>query len=349
MVDSVKVSTDGSVQRTLGAETPVPTAGAGVSAMGVLGKDSMATKARSEVKASDSAPLPPSLSPPSPSSPAASAERITGRPYVSFSQLSCFQTCPKQFEFRYLRREQPEEFVPSSLVFGTAFHSAAAAITEADFEGVERPSVEDLVSRISGELRSSTLPIRFSKGESLETLDALARRMVAAYAESAESRIDGSVLFLEEAVRAEVDPELPPVEARCDVVYATRDGRVVIRDVKSTRSRWTREKVAESGTQLLLYREVIRRALPEHPPADSLEFCTVTKAVRPVVSLHQLDLPRSDAGQGLDPGVRAQLQGVWNSVVAGSFPARPSWQCRSCPFARRCIEGQQAAGVANDA
>ena len=288
--------------------------------------------------------------PPRPGSPQARlAESLIGRPYISHSQVSCFANCPKQFEFRYLIREQPA-FVPSSLVFGTSFHAAAAAITAADFEGVERPSVKELVEGVSTELRSSTLPLRFSKGESLESLEGLARRMITAFADSPDSRFEGSVLFLEEAARAEVDPDLPPVEARFDLVYQRPDGGVVIRDVKTSRSRWSQEKLLESRAQLLIYREVVRQVLPEHPAPDRLEYCVISKSARSVVSLHQLEAPRESVG--LDEGVLGQLRGFWSSVVAGSFPARPSWQCRSCPYAHRCPEGRQIAqggGAADDA
>ena len=50
--------------------------------------------------------------------PCPSPEAITGRSYISWSQVSSYQLCPKAFEFKYVLRADPA-FVPSSLIFGT--------------------------------------------------------------------------------------------------------------------------------------------------------------------------------------------------------------------------------------
>jgi hypothetical protein len=55
-------------------------------------------------------------------SPAAEAQSITGRPYMSWTQVSSYQQCPRAFAFRYVEHADPD-FVPSSLL-GSAMHEA---------------------------------------------------------------------------------------------------------------------------------------------------------------------------------------------------------------------------------
>ena len=62
------------------------------------------------------------------------AQRITGRPYVSWSALSTFRTCPLKYRFRYVDG-LPEESVSSALVFGSGIHTAVEQHYQAILSG----------------------------------------------------------------------------------------------------------------------------------------------------------------------------------------------------------------------
>jgi RecB family exonuclease len=250
--------------------------------------------------------------------------------------VSSYQLCPKAYEFKYVLRAEPA-FVPSSLVFGVAFHDAVARTSAADLAGAPRPSAEELALGVAHELRASSVPLRLGKGESLESLDALATRMLTAYLASPESHVQGTSICIEDAARGNVDQSIPPVEARVDHVYQRADGSLVVRDVKTTRSKWSADKVSESAPQLRLYAILLGRELKALGTVESLEFLTVTKAAKPVVQLHQLPARNagSDGSDGHD-GLIDTLQQVWAGIEAGVFPARPGWPCKSCPFSDRC-------------
>ncbi len=51
------------------------------------------------------------------------AATITGRTYISHSQLYSMRTCPRKFAFQYVEKV-PADFVPSSLIFGGSIHAA---------------------------------------------------------------------------------------------------------------------------------------------------------------------------------------------------------------------------------
>ena len=260
------------------------------------------------------------------------AMTITGRPYLSWSQVASYSLCPKAFEFRYVIKESPD-FVPSSLVFGTAFHEAVALITQADLEGAPRPATADLVAGVSQHLRAGETPLRLGKGESLESLAGLATRMLDAYAASPESHLQGSAICIEDSSRGSLRPDLPPIEARTDLVYRRPDGSIAIRDVKTTRTKWSASKVAEAAPQLRLYRALLDVELKGLGKVDHLEFLTVTKAARPVVAVHAIPSAEVHASSG---PLAEQIHAVWHGISSGVFPARPGWPCKTCPFASKC-------------
>lgn len=105
-------------------------------------------------------------------SPAAEAQSITGRPYLSWTQVSSYQQCPRAFAFRYVEHAD-SDFVPSSLLFGSAMHEAFAKVHKHYMEGLPVPSSEDLAGKVSNLLNCSLLPVRYPRGESAESLHAL--------------------------------------------------------------------------------------------------------------------------------------------------------------------------------
>ncbi len=182
-------------------------------------------------------------------SPAAEARSITGRPYLSWTQVSSYQQCPRAFAFGYVEHADPD-FVPSSLLFGSAMHEAFAKVHEHDMEGLPVPSSEDLAGEVSNLLNSSLLPVRYSKGESAESLHALGQRMVDAFLAAPESKPEGQPVCIEDRASGISDPQIPPIEGKVDFVRLTRDG-LVLRDYKTSRSRWNSDKAAHQRRWLI--------------------------------------------------------------------------------------------------
>lgn len=122
---------------------------------------------------------------PRPRPPNQLAVQITGRPYLSHSQLSLLRACPRKFAIRYVEKVTPD-FVPSSLIFGGSIHAALELYFRARLEGLG-VMPEALLSAYHDEwgkrpvILGGPVPVRFNKGESLDTLHALAERMLTAF------------------------------------------------------------------------------------------------------------------------------------------------------------------------
>ena len=272
----------------------------------------------------------PSTTSNNPSSPTARemALSITDRPYLSWSQVSSYQSCPRAYAFRYVDQAEPE-FTPSSLCFGGAIHSAISLHHEARLEGADPPTHEQLMSLIRYDLEPVAAPIRFNKDEDRDSLLSLAERLIQAYLASDLANPEGEILCIEESVRASLDDDLPDLNGIVDLVTRVEQG-LIVTDFKTTRSAWNDQKAEENAGQLRLYGELVRRQL-EDAPVHALQFLTITKAKSPKVQLHVISASDEKLNATLD-----QVREVWRGIEAGVFPPRPGWTCRTCPFQSQC-------------
>src|SRR5688572_8443943 len=112
------------------------------------------------------------------------AERITGRPYISYSQLALMRACPRKFRFTYVETT-PRDFIPASLIFGGSIHAALELHYRCRLEGLSA-TPEALLSAYHDAWRrevvdaGGSVAVRFNKGDDRTAVDALAHRMLAA-------------------------------------------------------------------------------------------------------------------------------------------------------------------------
>lgn len=260
------------------------------------------------------------------------ARAITGRPYISWSQVSTMRRCPQQFSFRYIEGAKPD-FVPSSLKFGGSIHSALEFHFRCKMEGLS-PSMPELqhAYRLAWKEKDrDDAPIRFNKGEDDGMLDDLAQRMLGAFVESPLARPAGEIIAIEESIQATIDPDLPDVLAKVDMIHQDDQGLYLI-DYKTSRSRWTEAKAAESAEQLLLYHKTASRIVEHLNLPVHLSFGVITKAKSPVAQ--SIPVP-TDAGRVSQ--ITAVVSQVWDAVKAGNFYANPQpMNCTTCPFKPKC-------------
>jgi CRISPR/Cas system-associated exonuclease Cas4 (RecB family) len=263
------------------------------------------------------------------------AEQITGRTYLSHSQISTMRSCPRKFAFLYVEKA-PADFIPSSLIFGGSIHSSLELHFRARLEGLHTTHAA-LISayrdswRRQKEQGGDNIPVRFNKDLDENQIHALAERMIAAFMSSPLASPKGTVLGIEEELRVQLDPELPDLLAKVDLVTQT-DGCLHVVDFKTSRSRWNEQKAEESGEQLLLYGVTVAEMSPHLGRAVKLHFAIITKAEKPVVQL--IPVPSSpDRVESLKESVAA----VWSAIQTGNFYPSPSPQnCTTCPYRSRC-------------
>lgn len=257
--------------------------------------------------------------------------------HLSWSGITTYTQCPKRFNFRYLEAA-PEERKSAALIFGGAFHRAAEQVLQARLEGRDFPDQASLMATYTGhwkEEASQAPEIVYAKGDNVTTLENLAERMLAAFLEyvrqEAAAEPQRRILALEHEDRFRLLPETPPLEARLDVLEL--DGTdLLVTEIKTSKSRWNDQKVAEALPQLVVYAHALMPLLREiGAKRIRPRFLIVTKAKAPVVQVLE---PKADQRDVLR--LREQLGEVWKGIKASVFPAREGWWCAACPFRVAC-------------
>ena len=239
------------------------------------------------------------------------AEQITGRTYLSHSQISTMRSCPRKFAFLYVEKV-PADFIPSSLIFGGSIHSSLELHFRAKLEGLDTNQAALMSAyhdawRRQREKGGDKIPIRFNKDQNENEVHALAERMIASFLSSPLASPKGTILGVEEELRVQLDPELPDLLAKVDLVTQT-EGCLHVVDFKTSRSRWNEQKAEESGEQLLLYGATVAGMSRHLGAAVKLHFAIITKAKKPVVQL----IPVPSSPERVD-ALKESVATVWSA------------------------------------
>lgn len=257
------------------------------------------------------------------------AERLTGRDYISWSAISTFQTCPLKWYFRYALG-LPEETVSASLVFGGAIHQAVELHYRELLSGNPAPDLDTLLYEYQAAWRDRDPDaVKFGKGEDADALGRLAERVLMAFQQSPLASPPGRIVGIEEELRGQVLADCPDLLARVDLLVDAGDSLTVL-DLKTARSRWSRQQADDSAGQLLLYSELAKDFLPGKPLR--LQFGVVTKTKHPAVEIHDVAADPTQVGR-----TRQVVERVWKAIRTGIvYPAPSPMSCPSCPFREPC-------------
>lgn len=261
--------------------------------------------------------------------PNAVAQELTGRDYISWSNISTYQSCPLKWHFRYVLG-LPEETVSSSLVFGGAIHRAVELHFRELLAGNPAPDLDTLLVEYQDAWRERELAlVKFGKGEDINTLSRLAERVLLAFQQSDLAHPAGRIVGVEEELRGQVADDCPDLLARIDLLIEGDDALSVI-DLKTARSRWSQQQAEDSGEQLLLYSELAKELVPGKPLR--LQFLVITKAKSPVVEMHSVIVDSRRIER-----TKRVVERTWKAMLAGYvYPAPSPMNCGGCPFRTPC-------------
>jgi putative RecB family exonuclease len=263
------------------------------------------------------------------------AQRLTGRSYLSHSQISTMRACPRRFAFQYVEGVPPD-FVPSTLLLGGSIHAAIELYFRAKLEGLG-VAPQALLSAFHDawhrqrQASDGQVPVRFNKAETFDSMQTLAARMIAAFLASPLAEPKGVIVGIEEELRIVLDPDLPDVLAKVDLVTQT-DGSLHVVDFKTSRSSWTEQKAQESSDQLVLYGQTVAGMSRSLGLPVKLHFAVLTKHKKPRVQILRVAVDERRVST-----LRDGVAQVWAAIQTGNFYPNPSPQnCTTCPFRSRC-------------
>ncbi|MBL9091609.1 MAG: PD-(D/E)XK nuclease family protein [Planctomycetaceae bacterium] len=251
------------------------------------------------------------------------------REYLSYSAITTYQSCPLRYYFRYVAG-LPEKAVSSSLVFGSAIHRAVEHHFNELMAGNEPPTLDALIGEYDRHwAEADTQTVQFGKDDDVESLGKLAMKMFAAFQTSPLATPAGRIIGVEEELRGNILADCPDLLGRIDLIEETAD-ELVVTDLKTSRSRWTRDQADDSAGQLLLYHELVRNFAPHK--RIRLQFAVLTKTKEPTVDLHEVPVDARRIER-----MKRIVERVWHAVDSQAFyPAPSPMQCPSCSFREQC-------------
>lgn len=265
------------------------------------------------------------------------ARSITGRPYLTYSEIRTFQSCPLKHRFQYIEKAAPEQ-VSAAMLLGSGVHAAVERYFQAMLSGLPLPTVAQLVEVYRGcwDKEATRAPIQYPKGQSAETMATTAGRMVEVFLESPLANPPDRIIGIEESFNVPLGYDLPDLVGRVDMITHDPDtGELTITDFKTARAVWSQDNAKEQAEQLLLYAqgcEPIARALNAKLV---LRFIVITKTKQPKVDAITVPYDATQLARS-----RNIIRQVFKAIRAGVvYPVPSPMNCVGCSYRRRCNIG----------
>jgi len=128
--------------------------------------------------------------------------------------------------------------------------------------------------------------IQFGKGDDAQTMRELAKKIFTTFQARHFANPKGTIVAVEESMRAELIARVPDVLARVDLAVQSGDD-LVLTNFKTSRSRWSADQAQSQAEQLLIYTNLAGRVFDGKQV--ELQFAVVTKSKTPVIEVHEVE------------------------------------------------------------
>ena len=233
--------------------------------------------------------------------------------HLSFSQLRTFVECPRKWHYEKVVRLEPER-MPVSLAFGCAVHEAVAVLNEAAMVGEQVDAAQAFDRAWAPFIKEDAVPLAVDDDEA-ENLAVKGRALVNMY------QAPTGIVAVEQGIEVELDPALPRLIGRIDLIRQVEEG-LIVADVKT------------SSTKVLSDTEMLAAQLGLYGmayPAVRSEAIVLFKGKNPAQTV-----------QTVDPWPVERLR-TWAieinaAMEAGIRYTHRSRNCRTCQYRDKCNE-----------
>jgi CRISPR/Cas system-associated exonuclease Cas4 (RecB family) len=254
--------------------------------------------------------------------------------HVSASAITTYLKCPRQYEHRYLLKTEPAHRA-GALAFGSAIH-ASLALFYRHLLRVEEAPIEEMheifVDAWRREL-DNPIPVLLDENDTPESLQSAGLNLLAVFHEKIERPhkvLDVEAPFAVELIDPTTGEELPKLVGVFDAVVEDADGGRHVLEHKSSKVRWSSDRVAYDY-QITGY--TLAAPLMGLGEAD-VRIQVLLKQKRPDLEVHTARRTAQDHRDLIQV-----IGGVTTAVHAGVFYPVRDWHCKSCPYAGVCVAG----------
>jgi putative RecB family exonuclease len=251
---------------------------------------------------------------------------IMEKPHLSYSQINTYLTCPLKYKFQYIDHLEPA-FTPAPLAFGSCIHEAVAAFYQSCLERDSlSPSQVHDVYRQAWESHSKERQIRFSNGDTAETLTSKAKLMLEVFHESSDPA--AQIIGIEEPFEVDLGKRMPPLVGWIDAVELALDGTVSIVDLKTASKRYS-DNTFHSNIQLTCYS--LGAKVLGFNGETRFRLDVLLKTQNPELIRYETTRTEADRDRFLK-----LVKSVWQGIKKEVFFPKADWQCGQCPFLDTC-------------
>jgi putative RecB family exonuclease len=261
------------------------------------------------------------------------------QPHLSASSIGQFLDCGLAFKFNRIDKLKPE-FIPDSLVFGSAIHKALAAYYMEKKSGIimSLEEIHDAYEQFWEMEAKDNEEINYAEGKNYETYIADGKNLLSAWHENLTAD-DFKVIAIEEGFSFIIPGIDIPIVGFIDLIQADEAGTIIITDFKTTSRAYSADDI-DKNMQINIY----QLALKSNGYADKeiiLKLDCLIKTKKP--KFEQYYTIRTELDQ---QRLIHKIQQVWEGIKKEVFlPNDTGWKCKYCQFKTACEKWFLEKGV----
>jgi len=261
--------------------------------------------------------------------------------HISFSAVSMYLKCPRQYYYKYVRAEKPQH-VTDHMLFGIAVHKAVAGFyayfkETGELLGADKLQA-DFEAIFEGVCKKPRYPVKWARNKdgSEKTQEQWREQgvnMVRVFAEEAQPKriVAIELPFMIALLNPRTGEELPNLVGAIDLIELDDEGQIHVSDLKTAAKNWGKNDI-EQDLQTSLYTFVLRElGIIKDSDTINVRVDVLTKTKTPKLHLHHSVRLAWDRQR-----IQQLIADVHHAIESKVFHVKPSWMCGGCQFREVC-------------
>ena len=263
--------------------------------------------------------------------------------HLSYSQISQWLGCQRQFWFQRIEQAEPMD-VSSSLIIGSAYHSAVEMYYKAKLKGESDVKHNEMIAVFEQILLEEEADKIINYGRS--SRDAEITKADGVFKAFLDGQEESEVVDVEKMFRLDLEG-LPPIIGRIDLIERTKEGLVIV-DLKTSASKPSRSSDShvpddiDGSHQMTLYQIWAEQEFPDEKIGLRMDY--MIKSVKNPTFLKlktQRNQQDKDRLCSIIKSVYGQIQ-MARAQVIEALPMR-SFRCNGCGYRAICNQESSIA------
>jgi len=251
------------------------------------------------------------------------------KPHCSFSQLTSYLRCPKAYCF-FFSAAATTETVSVNLVIGSIVHTACELFNLARLNDEALPTAEEMIALAEQSYMAETKQVVDCHGELVDkaTIMEKVTGMIGVYRDETDQSRE--VVAVEEEFTVTSQRGYPKLIGRIDLIERTKEGKVVVIDLKTAASRSRNDP--RNAWQIAIY---AHHAKQEYKADVHGELHVILKTKKPAFDMEPVIVDKKSIKLAY-ANVSACVKSIRASDRDNNWPCAFGRNCNGCEWRRYC-------------